>query len=63
MTILSIKNKYNYIGTYNKEKYDRITTYLPQGKKTDILDVIKNYGISLNEYVNLLGNLIDFLSH
>ncbi len=54
VSILAADKKYQYIKDFNKEKYDRLSLYLPQGSKERISEALKDTGVSVNEYIGLL---------
>lgn len=47
------KAAYNYINSYQKEKYDRITILRKAGEKEELAKIAKEKGFrSVNEFVN-----------
>lgn len=44
-------DKYDYINSFNRANYDRITLVLPKGSREKIKAVAKEKGMSMNEYL------------
>ena len=44
-------NQFEYQNAYNKEKYDRITILVPNGKKSIIKEAAAAAGMSMNEFI------------
>ena len=49
-----MKQNYDYINKFNRQKYDRIDIMLPKGKKEIIKEIAERNNESINNLVNRL---------
>lgn len=48
------KNYSDYIYSYTKNNYDRISVYIPKGMKEELKKILDNKALSVNALINTL---------
>lgn len=52
-------DQFKYQNAYNKEKYDRVTAFVPKGVRSKMKQRASDLGMSLNQYILAAVNNFD----